>query len=138
MVDCIASIVSLATPPIKGLLLISKAINLGGLFPSTRLGISTLINLFSFTSFKVCSEGVADPKIIGISASCALFILKSLAENLNPSDCLNDWSCSSSIIIKPMLSKGTKAEDRVPTIIFIEPNLAFSQVFNLLAAVCLE
>ena len=55
-------IVCIAMPPINGELDISRGINLGGFFPSILFRRLTCLNFFSLTSFKVCNEGVADPK----------------------------------------------------------------------------
>ena len=118
--------------------LISSIINPGGLDPFALCSIFVCLYFLSSTNFKVCKEGVAVPRIIGIFLTCALLILTSLAENLNPSCCLYDWSCSSSIIINPKLYNGHKTADLVPITIFISPLLALCQRSNLCFGVCLE
>ena len=131
-------IVWIAIPPSRGESLISKGINFGGFLPSTLLNKSNFLNFFSFTSLRVCRDGVAEPKKTGIFSIWALFIAKSLPENLKPSACLYDWSCSSSIMIAPKFFNGIKTDDLVPITILIPPNLDRSQTFNLWFGVCLE
>ena len=81
--------------------LISRIIKPGGWEPFALFNIFICLNILSWTDFNVCSEGVAEPRIIGNFSTWALLILTSLAENLKPSCCLYDWSCSSSTMIKP-------------------------------------
>ena len=131
-------IVCKAMPPMSGESVISRGINFGGFFPSILLSKSNFLYFFSCTSLRVWREGVAEPRNIGISSSCARLIARSLPENLNPSDCLYDWSCSSSTIIKPRFLKGIKTEDLVPITIFISPNFDLNQTLNLWLGVSLE
>ena len=124
-------IVWTANPPSKGESLISNGINFGGFLPSTLLSRSNFLYFLSFTSLSVCNDGVAEPRKTGIFSNCALFIAKSFPENLNPSACLYEWSCSSSIIIAPKFFNGIKTEDLVPTTTFISPNFDPNQTLNL-------
>ena len=82
----IASSDSFAMPDSSFVSLISSIINPGGLDPFALCSIFVCLYFLSSTNFKVCKEGVAVPRIIGIFSTCALLILTSLAENLNPSD----------------------------------------------------
>ena len=73
-------------------------------------------------------KGVAEPRIIGILIIWALLIAMSLAENLKPSCCLYEASCSSSTIMSPSLGAGIIAAERVPIITLISPLRNFFQV----------
>ena len=77
-------------PPSKEESEISNGINFGGFLPSTLLSKSNFLYLPSLTNLRVCKDGVAEPKKIGMFSNCALLIAKSLPENLKPSVCLYD------------------------------------------------
>ena len=80
--------------------------------------------------YQVSKDGVADPIIIGMFKFFALIIATSLAWYRNPSLCLKEGSCSSSIIMIFRLGMGVKMPNLVPMIISALPIFASLQLSN--------
>ena len=79
---------------------------------------------------QLSNDGVAVPNTIGIFIFFARTIATSLAWYLNPSCCLKEASCSSSIIITLRKGIGVKIANLVPMIMSASPDLAFLQLSN--------